>query len=274
MREYSIFTPMFWIGETGRKIQAEGMEAVIVAAYLISSPHSHMLGLFYCPIEYIAADTGLTIQGASKGLTKGCKAGFCAFDEISKVVWVFEMARHQVRDKLSENDKRVAGIRKEYKNFPKCPFLGSFFDKYKDLFHLNERREIEGAYQGACQGPSKPGTGTGAGTGTGNEKEIVKEKVALGKFENVIISEKEVGKLNAEFGEVTANDFIERLSEYLASSGKKYKSHYATILSWNRKDQKEERGQKQVRQQQKTFSEIKEEKMVAALREFVGGATQ
>ena len=34
-------------------------------------------------------------------------------------------------------------------------------------------------------------------------------------------------------------DYIERLSEYLASKGKKYKSHYATILSWSRKDDKE-----------------------------------
>ena len=30
--------------------------------------------------------------------------------------------------------------------------------------------------------------------------------------------------------------YIEKLSSYIASKGKKYKSHYATILNWSRKD--------------------------------------
>ena len=29
---------------------------------------------------------------------------------------------------------------------------------------------------------------------------------------------------------------MERLSEYIQSKGKRYKSHYATILAWARKD--------------------------------------
>ena len=35
---------------------------------------------------------------------------------------------------------------------------------------------------------------------------------------------------------------IERLSSYMASKGKQYKSHYATILTWARKDEKEKNG--------------------------------
>jgi hypothetical protein len=31
-------------------------------------------------------------------------------------------------------------------------------------------------------------------------------------------------------------DYIDRLSVYLSSTGKTYKSHYATILTWARKD--------------------------------------
>ena len=58
---------------------------------------------------------------------------------------------------------------------------------------------------------------------------------ALGEFGNVYLTEEELEKLKERF----PYDWqvrIESLSEYVASKGKRYKSHYATILSWARKD--------------------------------------
>lgn len=72
-----------------------------------------------------------------------------------------------------------------------------------------------------------------------NKKEIVKEK--FGEFENVLLSADELQKLKSKFGDETEN-YIERLSSYIASSGKRYKSHYATILSWSQKDSKNSGG--------------------------------
>ena len=56
-----------------------------------------------------------------------------------------------------------------------------------------------------------------------------------GAYENVLFTNEEFQKLTDEF----PNDWsvrIERLSEYIASTGKKYKNHLATIRSWARKD--------------------------------------
>ena len=56
-----------------------------------------------------------------------------------------------------------------------------------------------------------------------------------GAYENVLLTNEEFQKLTDEF----PNDWsvrIERLSEYIASTGKKYKNHLATIRSWARKD--------------------------------------
>ena len=56
-----------------------------------------------------------------------------------------------------------------------------------------------------------------------------------GAYENVLFTDEEFQKLVEEF----PNDWnvrIERLSEYIASTGKKYKNHLATIRSWARKD--------------------------------------
>ena len=59
-------------------------------------------------------------------------------------------------------------------------------------------------------------------------------KEKYGEFSNVLLSTDELLKLQNEF--IDWQERIERLSEYIASSGKKYKDHYATILSWARKD--------------------------------------
>lgn len=52
----------------------------------------------------------------------------------------------------------------------------------------------------------------------------------------VMLTIEEHGKLIAELGEAKTADMIKRLNNYLGSTGKKYKSHYFTILNWERKD--------------------------------------
>lgn len=58
----------------------------------------------------------------------------------------------------------------------------------------------------------------------------------LGEFENVKLSNIELEKLNENYGETKTNEMIEKVSAYVKQTGKKYKSHYATILTWIRKD--------------------------------------
>jgi predicted transcriptional regulator len=63
-------------------------------------------------------------------------------------------------------------------------------------------------------------------------------KDSYGEFSNVLLSAGEVDKLGTRLGK-TAEGYINYMSCYLESSGKKYKSHYATILSWLAKDKLE-----------------------------------
>lgn len=56
-----------------------------------------------------------------------------------------------------------------------------------------------------------------------------------GEYQNVLLSDDDLEKLKAEF----TSDWdqrIQRLSEYMASSGKSYKNHLATIRNWARRD--------------------------------------
>jgi len=59
-----------------------------------------------------------------------------------------------------------------------------------------------------------------------------------GELKNVILTQQEYNKLVEKLGIERTNEQIESLSLYLKSKGKKYKSHYATILTWCRNDDK------------------------------------
>lgn len=73
-----------------------------------------------------------------------------------------------------------------------------------------------------------------------NKKINIKEKYIkrkYGQFENVKLTDEEYQKLKEKFSDY--EEKIENLSNYIASKGDKYKSHYATILNWTRKDNKD-----------------------------------
>lgn len=64
------------------------------------------------------------------------------------------------------------------------------------------------------------------------EKEI---RHKYGEYSNVLLSDSDYEKLKSEFpSDYTAR--IESLSSYIASTGKTYKNHLATIRNWARKD--------------------------------------
>lgn len=148
MRSYAKLAPTFWTGSTGRVIRRKGPEAVIVALYLMSAPGSTMLGLYYQPVQHMAHETGLGVEGARKGLEGCIEAGFCRYDESTEMVWVVEMAAFQIAKELKACDKRCAGVQSDYEGLPENPFLGEFFDRYQGVFHLSNKR--------GCKGASKP----------------------------------------------------------------------------------------------------------------------
>lgn len=69
-----------------------------------------------------------------------------------------------------------------------------------------------------------------------------------GEFENVFLTDEEFAKLQEDF----PNDYdakIENLSSYIASTGKVYDNHFATIKNWAAKDEKETKQQTNAPQQ-------------------------
>ena len=63
-------------------------------------------------------------------------------------------------------------------------------------------------------------------------------KDIYGEFANVLLTAEELDKLKNRFP-LDYLERIERVSEYVEQTGRKYDSHYATILSWSRKDKEQ-----------------------------------
>ena len=73
-----------------------------------------------------------------------------------------------------------------------------------------------------------------------NDKEKIDKKEKpqrhkYGQYKNVLLSDDEIEKLKTEFP-LDWQDRIERVSEYVASTGKKYSNFLAVIRAWAKKD--------------------------------------
>jgi len=98
---------------------------------------------------------------------------------------------------------------------------------HKSVLRLQELWAISGTLQPQTNPKSDP-----------ENKVKIKPKEKIKHLEFVYLHDDEYQKLLSEFGQ-TLNEKIEKLNNYLGSTGKKYKSHYYTILNWARKESKE-----------------------------------
>lgn len=140
-------------------------------------------------------------NAANRAKRKDARAGFVNETErkTKQADFVNEAERTETKTDFV-NEKSDGGI--------------SLFDKEEEV-EVDEDVEEEGKKKGKKKEP----------------------KHAYGDYRNVMLTDSEVDRLAEEFP-ADWESRIERLSEYVASSGKRYKSHYATIRAWARKDAK------------------------------------
>jgi len=82
-----------------------------------------------------------------------------------------------------------------------------------------------------------------------NDNDLKKEKnkkkkepkKPFGEFGNVMLTDAEYIKIQERFP-LDYDERIEKLSAYIASTGKKYKDHRATIMNWARRDEEQGKG--------------------------------
>lgn len=85
MRDYGKVHTSFWSSETLRDLDAD---AKLLAAYLLTSPHTTMIGAFHLPAAYACEDLGWDSERLRNGFKTLSEAGFSKYCEKTKWVWV------------------------------------------------------------------------------------------------------------------------------------------------------------------------------------------
>lgn len=155
MRDYGKVSPQFWVGKTGKALRGD-MPAQLLALYLMTSPHANMIGIYYCPIEYMAKETGLTIEGASEALQSLVDADFCTYEAGDELVFVHAFAEHQIGDSLKPADKRVTGVLNELDKVPKGQCWQGFRARYAVPYNLPVLGQKPKELASPIEAPSEP----------------------------------------------------------------------------------------------------------------------
>ena len=123
-----------------------------------------------------------------------------------------EFARLDVKDNNAYTEKPVEALATTWQ-----PDGNQLAPQYSiDKISIDKRSVVEDIEPSPAPVPTKP------------------SKHKHGEYNNVLLTDEELGKLKSEYPDW--QERIERLSSYVASTGKSYKSHYATIRNWARKD--------------------------------------
>lgn len=113
----------------------------------------------------------------------------------------------------------------------KCVWIVSDYPRFENPNLVNSNLGNEPQLNTKQQSTNKPTT-----------KESKREtRHKYGEYGNVLLSDSDMEKLQSEFP-TDWEERIERLSAYMASTGKTYKNHLATIRNWARRDKEAKRG--------------------------------
>lgn len=98
-------------------------------------------------------------------------------------------------------------------------------------------RPLDGQESAPGMGQDLPGSNNKQENNRFTNTEIREPPHRYGEYQNVILSDSQLQDLQAAFP-AKWGPYIERLSQYMASTGKRYSNHYATIKSWIEQDTK------------------------------------
>lgn len=203
-------------------------EAKLLFVFLLSNSHTHICGYYEIPLLQIANYIGWTekkVEGVMEEL-KG-KVGY-----IDGWVCIKNYPKHQ---NVANNAKVQASIDRALEEVPVSVRNAFAMQTLPSILNSNSNSNSEA--MDSLSIPSKSvDNPVDSGKLTDNPVHNVGKTYAVyGEFKNVRLSDEEKVRLINRYGRDEAKKLVEELSTYLSSSGKRYKSHYATLLTWARR---------------------------------------
>ncbi len=203
--------------------------------YLLTSPHGNLSGCFQISQNQLANALGYNKDTINNLIYRFQYIHeLIAYDLDNQEIFIFNWWRYN----WTTSPKFETALFKFIERIKTVNFRKSIIEIY-DLYKKRDTVSIPYRYGSVSV------TVTDTVSVTENKEEITsnksntngkiktKKKQPYGDFKNVNLTDEEFEKLKEK---PNYEKFIQDLSLYKESSGKKYKSDYATILNWMRKD--------------------------------------
>ena len=214
--------------------------------YLLTNPHTTQLGIYAINPKHMAFEIGYSVEVINVLLDRfESKYGMIKYSTQTKEIAIKNFLRHSIikggkpvedcllKELAKVKDKSLLqfvynGISgKESLNVTVKKILVILNNEIQNENDNDNENENEVSYHDTL---------TNRATNREEPKKEEKEvRHKYGEYKNVLLSDNDMEKLKAEFPQ-DYKERIERLSGYIAQSGKTYKSHLATIRNWARKD--------------------------------------
>ena len=170
MRDYGRVYTAFW---TNHDMRAVSDDARLLAIYLLTSPHTTLIGAFRLPDGYVAEDLKWSSERVSKGLGELSRIGFATRCEVTKWVWI----RAFLSWNTPENPNQWKAARKLLDQIPDvcawhADFIGVFREAGGNLPPSDTA--INEPFQNPSRTLSKSGSGSGSGSGSQNSLSLKK----------------------------------------------------------------------------------------------------
>ena len=224
MRYQKVLTQI-WHDEKFQELSERGQRLFL---YLLTSPHSNLIGTYVVKPGYSCEDLKWSKEVLNKGLIEVLTEGMISYDKLTGVVFIKKYLCHNP----ITNPNQLKAAKKIVKSLPKTFIL----QELKELVEVLPEGLTKGLLEVLGEGilytvPAPVGS---LSVKSKQVKEGNSSKKRYGNF--VMLTAVEHKSLTKDLTKPVLGEYIDKINEYIGSSGKSYKSHYYTILSWVRRD--------------------------------------
>ncbi len=121
MSRYATIYTKIWQDETFKTLDSD---AQMLFIYLLTSPHSNLIGFYYLPMAYVAEDLGNPCETLSEPFRNLCERGLIEYDSAAKVVLV----RNYLKYNPIQNPNQAKGAVSMLENMPRTHLLAAFLE--------------------------------------------------------------------------------------------------------------------------------------------------
>ena len=197
--------------------------------YLFTNPHTNLCGCYEISMKQVALETGYSRDTVESLVERFSEYhGVIRYSKTSKEILLLNWSKYN----WTTSPKFQTAVEKEIETVK-----SSTFREYlkKKLYGINTVSTTE---EYGIDTPLYTNTITNTVSNTNTNAEKKEERHKYGEYKNVLLSDKDMEKLQAEFPDDYTKR-IEALSVYMQSKGARYKDHLATIRNWARKEKQE-----------------------------------